>query len=271
MGKFNIAVCQIDITRDKSANLKNAELLIREASEKAEMVILPEMFNCPYNAKYFPEFGEVYPGETTELLGRLAKELNIYIIGGSIPEIDGEGIYNTSYSFNPMGELIGKHRKVHLFDVDIKGGITFKESDTLSPGDAVTVIETEYCKIGIGICYDMRFPELIRSMVLEGAEMIVIPAAFNLTTGPVHWHTTAKARAIDNQVYFVTASPARSEFLSYKAYGHSLIVNPWGDIIGEAEEGQGIVYGEVDLDYVQKVRNELPLLKHRRTEVYEKS
>lgn len=265
---MKIAVIQMDITRDKNENLYKAEQLITEASKNAEVIVLPEMFNCPYNANTFHKYAENYPGETTRFLSSLSKKLGIVIVGGSIPENDQGKMYNTCYIFSSTGDLIGKHRKTHLFDVDIKDGITFKESDSLYAGQDATVIDLGTLKVGIGICYDMRFPEFIRTMVDKGAQAIIIPAAFNTITGPAHWHLTARARAVDNQVYFVVASPARSNVLSYKAYGHSLIVNPWGTILSEASEQEDIIYGEIDLDYIKKIRSELPLLKHRKFNSY---
>lgn len=260
------AIIQMDISRDKQENLLQAEKLIRKASDHAELIVLPEMFNCPYNAKTFHKYAESFPGETTDFLKRLSKELDISIVGGSIPELDGE-MYNTCFIYN-RGVLVGKHRKTHLFDVDIKDGITFMESSVLAAGNKATIVEIGSMKIGIGICYDMRFPEFIRTMVDQGADAIIIPAAFNTVTGPAHWHVTARARAIDNQVYFLVASPARSTYLSYKAYGHSIMVNPWGEIIAEADITEEIIYGEIDLEYIKKIRSELPLLKHRKFDVY---
>lgn len=265
---MKIAVIQIDVTRDKKANLEHAEQLIRQASQKADFIVLPEMFNCPYNAKTFMTYAEAFPGETTNLLENLAKELDLLIVGGSIPELEADKIFNTSFIYGPEG-LIGKHRKAHLFDVDIKGGITFKESDVLHPGHRSTVLTYKDITFGVCICYDMRFPELARTMVNQGAEMIIVPAAFNTTTGPAHWHITARARAVDNQVYFVVASPARSDYLSYKAYGHSLIVNPWGTILSEADILEEIIYADIDREYIKKIRSELPLLNHRRHELYD--
>lgn len=271
VGKFTVAVCQMPVTEDKERNLRKAEELIRKSAERetVNMVVLPEMFNCPYENKYFPLFAETYPGKTTNFLARLAKELNLYLIGGSIPEKEGNSIYNTSYVFNPEGVLIAKHRKMHLFDIDIQGGISFKESDTLGAGNTITLFDTVYCKVGLAICYDMRFPELIRLMALKGAEVIIIPAAFNMTTGPAHWKELLKIRALDNQVYFIAASPARNLEANYHAYGYSSIINPWGEKIAEATEGEEIIYGEIDLEYVNQIRNQLPLLKHRRTDRYQ--
>lgn len=270
METFRIGICQLSVTVDKKANIERAEQMIREAVHNgSNIVVLPEMFNCPYESKYFSLYAEAFPGETTGMISALAQELGIYIVGGSIPERAGEKIFNTCYMFDIEGKVIGKHRKMHLFDIDVEGGIRFKESDSLGSGRAVTVAETKYCKIGVAICYDMRFPELMRLMALEGAEVIIVPAAFNMTTGPVHWELLAKMRALDNQVYFVAASPARNMDASYHAYGHSCIANPWGAIISEKDETEGIVYGDIDLSLVAKIRRELPLLQHRREDVYE--
>lgn len=264
---MKVAICQIDVSRDKDKNLKHAEDMIREASKKADLIVLPEMFNCPYNAKTFHKYAEEEPGQSMVWMEQLSAELNITLIGGSIPELDNGKMYNTSYTYH-QGELVGKHRKAHLFDVDIKDGITFKESSVLEAGQKASVFQVGDLTVGVAICYDMRFPELMRTMVDKGADMIIIPAAFNTITGPAHWHITARARAIDNQVYFLVASPARSDYLSYKAYGHSLIVDPWGQIVSEADTKETIIYGEFDKNYVKKVREELPLLRHRKPDLY---
>lgn len=270
MSRFNVAVCQMKVTDSKKENLEKARKMIKEAAykENVKIVVLPEMFNCPYDTQVMREYAEENEGETEELLSSLAKELGIYIIGGSIPEKCNEKIYNTSFVFDSNGKNIAKHRKIHLFDVDIEGGVKFKESDVLSSGEEVTIVETEFCKLGVAICYDMRFPELMRMMALKGAEVIIVPAAFNMTTGPAHWNTLIKIRALDNQVYFVAASPARNIEANYLAYGHSSIVNPWGDIIEQCDEREGIICGEIDLEFIKKIREELPLLKHRQEKVY---
>lgn len=269
--KLTVGLCQMRVTDNKEQNLKKAKEMINKACEKgAEFIVLPEMFNCPYNNKYFRKFAETFPnGETLKMLSTIAKDKNIYLVGGSIPEKDHEGkIYNTSFVFNNLGELIGKHRKIHLFDIDVEGGVKFKESDVLSPGNNITVFDTHFGKMGVAICYDIRFPELIRLMTLKGAEIIIIPAAFNMTTGPAHWELTMRARALDNQVYLLANSPARDETFSYVAYANSLIVDPWGKILGKLDEKEGILIGEIDILKVSKIREQLPLLKHRRTDLY---
>lgn len=267
---YKIALCQSNVADNKRRNLDNAYKLISEAaSNRADIVALCEMFNCPYSGKYFSEYGEREDSsETIEMLKAVSRERGIYIIGGSIPEIWENKIYNTSYVVDPEGIVIAKHRKTHLFDVNIENGIRFVESEYLSPGEDATVFDTPVGRVGLCICYDIRFPEMIRSLVLKGAQIIFVPAAFNMTTGPAHWETLFKARALDNQVYMAGISPAREENGVYTAYGHSIITNPWGQIVTEADEGQEIIYGHIDIDYENKVREELPLLKHRKPGLY---
>ena len=269
MNNLKIGLIQMKVHNDKKENLLRAANLIKKiSSEKSDIVILPEMFSCPYITSNFPIYAEEEGGYSYNFLSNIAKENNIYLVAGSIPEIDNNKIYNTSYVFNRYGEKIGKHRKVHLFDIDIKGKQTFKESDTLNAGDEVTVFDTEFGKIGLCICYDFRFPELTRLMVNKGAKAIIVPASFNMTTGPAHWHVMFRSRAIDNQVYTIGCSPARDYNSSYISYGHSLIVSPFGEILYELDDKEDMMTYTIDLDYVDKVREELPLLYHRRNDLY---
>lgn len=258
------------VKENKEENLKKAEDLIREAKKNnAEVIALPEMFICPYDNEFFWKYAEEEGSRTYNFISKLAKELKIYIIAGSIPEKKDGRIYNTSFVFDKNGECIAKHQKIHLFDIDIKNQIRFIESEILSPGKDITVFDTEFGKMGIAICYDMRFPELIRLMAIKGAKLIFVPAAFNLTTGPVHWKLTAKSRALDNQIYFAAISGARNMQSNYKAYGHSLVVNPWADVITELDEKEAIGYAVIDFDYVEDIKEQLPLMKHRRTDLYD--
>lgn len=271
MGKiFKTAVCQIQVTENKTANLAKARLMIAEAAGAgAKLVVLPEMFNCPYDIEFFPAFAETCPaGETVTMLAGLAKKHDIVLVGGSIPEQEGDRLYNTSFVFDRQG-LLARHRKVHLFDVDLAGGMSFKESATLTPGETVTVAQTDLCTLGVIICYDVRFPEILRLMALRGAQVVVVPAAYNMITGPAHWELLLRMRAVDNQVYLVGAAPARDEKAGYVTYGHSAVVEPWGDVIARASEKEEIIYADIDLNRVEQVRKELPLLKHRRTDLYE--
>ncbi len=267
--KLQIALCQMKVTDSKEENWKKAGDMAAEAAARgAEMVVLPEMWNCPYSNDYFPLFAEREGGETMAFLSETARSRKLWIIGGSIPEREGDRVYNTSYSFDPAGKLIGKHRKVHLFDIDIAGGIRFMESETLTAGDRYTLIETGFGRVGIAICFDVRFPEMFRSMALAGAELIVVPGAFNMTTGPAHWELTMRARALDNQVYVAACSPARDTTGPYVAYGNSCVANPWGELCGKADASETIVTAQLDSGFIRDIREQLPLLKARRPQVY---
>lgn len=269
MRKFNVALLQTKVYSDKLKNINNVIKLIEKVSkEGADIAVLPEMFCCPYDNSFFKEYGEEEGGLAYKYLSKVANDNNIYLIGGTIPELEGDSVYNTSYVFNRNGEKIGKHRKMHLFDIDIEGGQSFKESDVLSAGSNVTVFDTEFCKMGIAICYDIRFPELSRLMVDDGAEVIIVPGAFNMTTGPAHWELHLRGRAVDNQVYTIGVAPARDYDSLYHSYGNSIIVSPWGNIINKLDEKEGYIIQKIDLNLVKKVRNELPLLKHVRKDVY---
>ncbi|KAK7071282.1 Carbon-nitrogen hydrolase, partial [Halocaridina rubra] len=267
---LRLAMIQLNVGMKKTDNISRALLKIKEAvGNGAQLVALPECFNSPYGTKYFPEYAEAVPGESTNALSVAAKEHGIYLIGGSIPECDGHKLYNTCTVWNPQGEMIAKHRKVHLFDINVPGGITFQESDSLSPGSQLTTFDLPQCKVGIGICYDIRFAELAQIYGKIGCRVLLYPGAFNMTTGPVHWELLTKARALDNQLYVGTISPARDPNADYIAWGHSTLVNPWGEVVASTGHEEAIVYADIDLDYVDKVRQMIPLPKQRRHDLYE--
>ena len=234
----------------------------------ADLLMLPEMWNGPYEARLFPTFAEPEGGPSWQFLSTLAKERHVYLCGGSIAERDGDRVYNTAYVFDPDGNQIAKHRKMHLFDIDVTGGQRFFESDTLSPGNSVTTFSTPFCTMGLCICYDFRFPELSRLMVDRGAKVILVPAAFNMTTGPAHWELLFRSRAVDNQVYTVGTAPARDPSASYRSWGHSIVCSPWGEVLTQLDETESAAVTTLDLDRVGQVRRELPLLRQRRTDVY---
>lgn len=258
---------------DKMENVRTVKAYLEKIKdENPDFVILPEMFCCPYQTENFPIYAEKEGGPVWQQLSGYAKQYGIYLIGGSMPEKDAEGnVYNTSYIFDREGKQIGKHRKVHLFDIDIKGGQTFKESDTLTAGDSDTVFDTEFGKIGVMLCFDIRFPELSRMMVNDGVKVIFVPAAFNMTTGPAHWELSFRTRALDNQIYMVGCAPARDVSAGYISWGHSIVTDPWGRVTGMLDENEGILLAELDMDYEEQVREELPLLKSRRKDIYQLS
>ncbi|XP_078661365.1 omega-amidase NIT2-like [Branchiostoma floridae x Branchiostoma belcheri] len=267
--KFKIALVQLFVSANKSENLARASKLISQAAGGgANLVALPECFNSPYGTKYFPEYAEKIPGESTSMLAKAAKDNKVFLVGGSIPEEDGGKLYNTSTVFNPEGELIAKFRKVHLFDIDVPGKIWFQESETLSPGSGLVTFDTPYCKVGVAICYDIRFPELAQIYARRGCKLLLYPGAFNMTTGPAHWELLQRGRALDNQLYVGTISPARDEKASYVAWGHSTLVNPWGEVVAKAGHEEEIVYSDVDLSYVDEVRSSIPTSNQRRADIY---
>ena len=260
------ALIQMPVTEDKRENLETACRRLREVKARgADVAVLPEMFCCPYDNACFRAYGEEEGGEAQSALSALAAELELYVVGGSLPEVEGASLYNTSFVYGRKGELLAKHRKVHLFDIDVEGGQRFRESEVLSPGNAVTTFETEFGTMGLCVCFDFRFEELARCMCLRGAKCVFVPAAFNMTTGPAHWELLFRQRAVDNQCFTVGVSPARDETASYVAYGHSIAVDPWGSILCQAGSGEATLYADLNLRRVESVRRQLPTLSARRT------
>ena len=278
---------------DKEVNIKNAEKHINDVvSLGSELIVLPEVWNSPYAAASFPPYAEYIPSigishedidsnqsPSTKMLGEMAMKHNIWLIGGSIPEKaminNDEKIFNTCPIFNSKGELVAKHRKVHLFDIDVKEPqpMYFKESETLTAGDDYTIIETPWGKVGIGICYDIRFPEFALNMRKMGVKMLCYPGAFNMVTGPAHWELLARTRAVDNQVFTILCSPARvvpeeKDSKRYVAYGHSLVCDPWGEIKLDADINVCTKMVELDLSRLDEVRGSVPYWEQKRHDLY---
>lgn len=270
MKDFKIATCQMNVVDNKDTNIEHAIQLIKKASSNgAKLITLPEMFNTPYdNSKFIEYCEEETTSKTLNSMQDIAREKNIYLQSGSIPEKESNHLYNTAYLINPKGKIIGKHRKMHMFDIDTDN-MKFTESDTLTPGDSVTTIKTPLANISIAICYDIRFPELWTLMNKNNSDIILLPGAFNKTTGPLHWETLIKARAIDNQCYVVATSPSQIENPYYVAWGHSMIVNPWGKIIAKAHENEEILYANITQSSLSSVRNQIPVLTNRRNDIYD--
>lgn len=275
-----LALIQLATSASKTQNLQSARTKVLEASKAgAKIIVLPECFNSPYGTQYFSKYAEtLLPSPPTSeqspsyhALSSLAKEAQAYLVGGSIPELetDSKKYFNTSLTFSPKGELLATHRKVHMFDIDIPGKIRFKESEVLSPGDNVTVVDLpEYGKIAIAICYDIRFPELAMIAARQKAFLCLYPGAFNLTTGQLHWELLARGRAVDNQVFVGLCSPARDMEASYNAWGHSLVVDPMGAVLSQTDEKESIVYADLDSDKIEETRKGIPIYTQRRFDVY---
>ena len=266
---FKIAICQMRVVDDKQVNIDKATAMIKESADnRADMIVLPEMFNCPYDTHKFRDYAEsADDSQSLKAVSHAASLNDVYIVAGSIPELLDGNIYNSCFVFDRNGQILDVYRKMHLFDVDIPGMI-FHESEIITAGNEIVVVETDLTNVGMAVCYDIRFPELFRLMALKNAGLMVVPGAFNLKTGPAHWETLIMARAIDNQVYMAAVSPASNEDLSYVAYGHSLIVDPWGKILCKAGGDEEIIYANIDATYMDKIRQELPILKNRRTDIY---
>lgn len=265
--KFLAAAIQMLAGDDKTANLAEAERWIREAASRdARVVALPEVFIWRGVKKRERDNAESIPGPASERLGALARELGIYLLGGSILEaIPGSAkSYNTSLLFSPEGALVATYRKVHLFDVDLSEGVSTRESDTRQSGERSVVAQTPLCSMGLSICYDVRFPELYRALSANGAQLVFVPSAFTAYTGQAHWETLLRARAIENQLYIVAPAQFGKSANSFETHGHSMIVDPWGQVIAELADGPGVISAEIDLDFLARVRSELPALSHRK-------
>ncbi len=265
--KFVAAAVQMLATDDKAVNLKEAKhWLRRAAAQGARVAALPEVFIWRGNKKSEREFAEPIPGPTSDALAELAHELGIYVLAGSILEAipDTPKAYNTSLFFDPSGKLLAAYRKIHLFDVDLANGTSLRESATREFGISVAVADMGFCKAGLSVCYDLRFPELYRGLAKQDVDLIFVPSAFTAYTGEAHWETLLRARAIENQVYIVAPDQFGKSAKSFETHGHSMIIDPWGRILAELPDGPGVITAEIDLDYLAKVRAELPALKHRR-------
>jgi predicted amidohydrolase len=267
--KPKIALIQMPVSKNKKENVAVACKKVSEAAKiGVDIVVLPEMFNCPYSNHYFRSYAEIHGGLTWRAMSACARENNVIVVAGSIPELEDGRVFNTSFVFDHLGAQIARHRKVHLFDIDVVGGQRFFESETFSAGSVVTVFQSRFGFIGLCICFDMRFPELVRLMALKGAQVIIVPGAFNMTTGPAHWELMFRQRAVDNQLFTIGVAPARDEHAGYVSYGNSIVCSPWGEVLHRAGAEEALVIAELDLDHNQRVRAQLPLLSALRNDLY---
>ncbi len=269
--KYGIALVQNQIQPKKEDNIKRAQgLLEKAAAGGASLAVLPELFDAPYDAPDFVPLAEPFPGGPTgTMLSETAVKTGLHIAGSMVELGDDGRAYNTGFIFDPQGELIHTHRKVHLYDVDIPGGITFFESDFFGAGESYGAVQTELGGLGMVVCHDLRFCELFRPQVLAGAELIIVPAAFNKTSGPAHWEILIRTRAMENTVYLAACGGAPHPGIEYPYYGHSSLVDPYGNIVAQAKGSEEeIVFSEFDRHRLEEVRAALPVLKQRRPEVY---
>lgn len=250
---------------DKPANLERAERLVRAAAAHGAMLIaLPETFNWRGKRSAEASAAEPLEGESISLMRRLARELTVHIVAGSITEhIAGhEKTYNTSVMLGPEGARIGVYRKIHLFDIDLPGRVTAQESASRLGGSEVVCVGSAVGAVGLSICYDLRFPELYRRLAFEGAKILTVPSCFTFPTGEAHWESLLRARAIENQAYVIAPAQFGTNVHGFSDYGNSMIIDPWGRVLGRASDQEGVVTAPIDLHYLDRVRNELPALTH---------
>jgi nitrilase len=265
-------VSAIQMTSNQSVeeNLIQAEKLIKSAAEEgAQLLVLPEMFpiiglsSLLNKADIYENFGH---GHIQNFLAKQAKKYQLWIVGGTIP-IKGknpEKAASASLVFDDKGEIVARYDKVHLFDVMISETESYQESATIEPGSGLAVVETPLGKLGLSVCYDIRFPELYRHLFNLGAEIFTIPAAFTVKTGQAHWELLARSRAVENFCYVIGACQTGTHSNGRKTYGHSLIVNPWGEVIAKQEEGIGVITAEIDLRELNKIRSNMPVAAHQK-------
>jgi deaminated glutathione amidase len=247
--------------------VERCEVLVREAARRgASLVALPENFAFMGPEKAKLAHAEPLHGPTLSRLSTLAAELSIHLVAGGFAERSSvpDKVHNTALLFGPDGRTLAVYRKIHLFDVDLPGGQRFRESAAVEPGREVVVAETALGRIGLSICYDLRFPELYRALAARGADVMLVPAAFTLYTGKDHWHALLRARAIENQCFVLAPGQFGQHDEKRSTYGKSVLIDPWGAVLAQAPDREAIALGEIDLDALARVRAELPALTHRR-------
>lgn len=278
--RFTAAAAQLTSTDDLSGNLDVCKQLASQAADRgANLLVIPECF--PFLGRSEREkfaVAEVLdpdkPGPILEAVIEMATTHRMWVVGGGMPErLDGEGgvapeaitkAYNACIVVSPDGELTSVYRKVHLFDVDIPGGAVLRESDSTAAGNRLVLTETPLARIGLSICYDLRFPELYRDLVVRhGAQVLVVPAAFTAHTGAAHWNTLLRSRAIENQCYVIAAGQVGRHNDKRESFGHSQIIDPWGDVLDVLETGTGLAVAEIDLAKVDETRSRMPCLQHQ--------
>ena len=269
--RIRVACVQLTSRADKSANLEAADRLVAQAAATgADIVVLPEKWTGIGDAAVAHEIAEpLEGGESVAAMSEWARRHGITLVGGSITERrqGREKLSNTSVVFDPGGQVVALYRKIHLFDVEV-GGVVYHESETEEPGEEPVVAEVEDWRIGLSVCYDVRFPELYRILALEGAEVVTVPAHFTTPTGKDHWHVLLRARAIENQLYVVAAAQVGETLPGKPAYGRSLIADPWGTVLVQAPDEPTVVAAELDRARLLDIRAKLPSLAQRRQHAY---
>ncbi len=267
---MKLGLAQLNSQHDKEANLAAAaEAIATLAGGGADLIVLPEMFNHRWTDEANVLQAEPIPGLSTAWARAQAREYGVNLHLGSLIELRGGARYNTSVLFDRQGRESARYSKIHLFDVCLPDGTVYRESRVVAAGDSVVTADCEGVCLGLSICYDLRFPELYRALALRGAHVLVVPAAFTTPTGISHWEPLLRTRAIENGCY-VAASAQWGPSAPGKApcYGHSMVVDPWGVVIAQCSEGVTTVLAEIDLEHLRAVRSRMPVLEHRRPDLF---
>jgi predicted amidohydrolase len=269
--RIRVACVQLNAGAVKADNLEKAERLVeRAASTGADVVVLPEKWNAFGTAETLRANAEPLDGgASVEAMSEWARRLGVTLVGGSITERrEGrEKLSNTCLVFDSSGDVVATYRKIHMFDVDV-GGHAYRESEAEEPGQETLVCEAEGWRVGLSVCYDLRFPELYRILALGGAELVTVPAAFTLYTGKDHWELLLRARAVENQCYVAAANMWGAHGAGKASYGRSMIVDPWGVVLAQAEDEDAVVAAELDRAHMERIRASLPSLANRRPDAY---
>ncbi|CAN8005756.1 unnamed protein product [Ixodes pacificus] len=268
--KFYLALLQLSLTTNKSKNLRNAMMHIkRVASGGAHVICLSPTFGYSSDTlKNLELYAETIPGETSEMLSFTARKNGIYLVGGSMAEKDNGKIYDTCLVYGPDGCMVAKHRRLNLLVVNVPGRQAFRESDYLTPGDHLTTFDTPFCKVAVGLSQEVRFAPLAHIYADLGCKLLVFPGSFNTDLSPLRWDLLQRARAIDNQIYVASVSSARTQYGSYGSCGHSMLIDPQGDVVQSAGHDEAVIMAEVDLDHLSSLRKEMPIRKHHRHDLY---
>jgi predicted amidohydrolase len=262
---MRVAACQVNSRHDRSANLAAAHVLLDQAAAAgADLAVLPEYVDYlgPTDTEPKPEPTD---GDFAASFADAARRLRMWVVAGSFHEIgpDAAHTFNTSLVFDRDGALAAAYRKIHLFDVDIPDRVSHKESSTVAPGDEVVTVDVDGVRVGMSICYDLRFPELYRRLADARSDVLLVPAAFTAHTGRDHWEVLLRARAIENQAYVIAAGQVGNHEPGRSCYGRSMIVDPWGTVVAQAPDTVGITVADLDVGRLRRIRQELPSLANR--------
>ena len=269
---MRVAVLQVNSQADKAENIRVAcDLVDRAAGAGADLAVLPEYVDFLGPNEAALASAETIPGPTSAIFAAKARQHGLWLLAGSIRELsdDPGHVYNTSLLFDRDGAIVATYRKIHLYDVELTGNVSARESATVSPGCEIVTADIEGHRAGLSICYDLRFPELYRALALDGAEILCVPAAFTMFTGKDHWEILLRARAIENQCFVIACGQTGKHEPNNTCYGRSMIIDPWGTVLATAPDGVGLACADLDFAHLRRIREQLPALANRQPAAYE--